>query len=319
MSSPSISVVICAFSDERRAELLAAIESVRRQTLAPAQIVVVVDHNPGLAEAVATASPDVLVAANEQTRGLSGARNTGVALATARVVAFLDDDAVAEPDWLANLTAPYADPTVAGVGGAIRPWWSGARPNWFPDEFGWVFGCSYRGLPEAPSEVRNMIGANMSFDRAALLTAGGFRSELGRVGARLLGCEETELCIRLRQGWPARRLLYEPRAVVRHRVTVGRATWRYFQARCYAEGLSKARMTRLVGRRDGLASERAYTLRTLPSGLARGLADSLRGDPSGLGRAGAIVAGLAFTTAGYARGALPSSAARPRQPRPATG
>jgi GT2 family glycosyltransferase len=318
MAPVSVSVIICAFADERLAELRAAIESVRSQTLAPAQIVVVIDHNPDLAASLAEACPDVLVAANAQPRGLSGARNTGVGLATAPIVAFLDDDAVAEPDWLAHLAAPYADPAVAGVGGAILPWWSNTRPSWFPDEFGWVIGCSYRGLPEAPSEVRNVIGASMSFNRAALLAAGGFRSDLGRVGSRPLGCEETELCIRLRQRWPERRLLYEPRAVVRHRVPASRATWRYFQARCYAEGLSKARVARLVGRRHGLASERAYTFRTLPRGLARGLTASLRGDPSGLGRAGAIAAGLALTAAGYARGVLPAPA-RPRQPTPTTG
>ena len=55
-----------------------------------------------------------------------------------------------------------------------------------------------------------------------------------------------------------------------------------------------------MGARDGLASERNYTLRTLPQGFVRGLSDALfHHDFTGFARAGAIGAGLALTTAGY--------------------
>ena len=93
-----------------------------------------------------------------------------------------------------------------------------------------------------------------------------------------------------------------PEARVRHLVPEGRTTWRYFRSRCWSEGLSKAVMTGRVGSDDGLASERAYVTKTLPSGVAHGVADALRGRPEGLRRAGAIVAGLGLTAAGYARG-----------------
>jgi hypothetical protein len=64
--------------------------------------------------------------------------------------------------------------------------------------------------------------------------------------------------------------------------------------------LAKAVIARHVGVRDSLASERAYTLRVLPQGVKRGLIDTLfHHDPTGLARAGAIVVGLAVTTAGY--------------------
>ena len=92
----------------------------------------------------------------------------------------------------------------------------------------------------------------------------------------------------------------------------GRTTWRYFRSRCWSEGLSKAVMTGRVGSDDGLASERAYVTRTLPSGVAHGVADALRGKPEGLRRAGAIIAGLGLTVAGYARG----KAARAPSPGP---
>ena len=117
--------------------------------------------------------------ANTGTRGLSGARNTGVDAASGDIVAFLDDDAAAADGWLAALTAPFADPHVVGTGGGAEPVWTLPRPGWFPDEFGWVVGCSYRGLPVTRAPVRNPIGCNMAFRRAALLEVGGFRDEVG--------------------------------------------------------------------------------------------------------------------------------------------
>jgi glucosyl-dolichyl phosphate glucuronosyltransferase len=87
----------------------------------------------------------------------------------------------------------------------------------------------------------------MSFRREVFELVGGFTEWLGRLGARPLGCEETELAIRIRQRRPEARLLYDPAAVVHHHVPRQRARWRYFRSRCYAEGLSKAAVSRLVG------------------------------------------------------------------------
>ena len=80
------------------------------------------------------------------------------------------------------------------------------------------------------------------------------------------------------------------------------ASFSYFRASCYAEGVVKGVGHAQRGAGDGLSSERRYATRTLPRGVARGLADACRGHATGLGRAGAIAAGLAATTAGYAAG-----------------
>ena len=176
--------------------------------------------------------------------------------------------------------------------------WAGERPRWLPSEFLWVVGCSYRGLPGAAAAVRNLIGANMSFRRAAIVRAGGFDPGLGRVGSVPLGCEETDLCIRLQLAEPEAIISYDPAAVVRHMVPVERTTLRYYFARCRAEGRSKAAVTRRVGRHAGLASERAFVRRTLPAGVRRALADAAPG------RAAAIVAGLAVTATGYLLGGV---------------
>jgi len=298
-----IAVVICTYSEGRWNDLVQAVGSVLRQTRPARDLVVVVDHNPGLLSRVRHEFPGLTAVENWQSPGLSGARNTGLASTNASVIAFLDDDASAAPDWLERLEPGYQDTRVLGVGGFVAPVWQAGRPAWFPQEFDWVVGCSYRGLPEAAGEVRNMLGCNMSFRREVFEVVGGFQSGIGRIGTYPAGCEETELCIRARRAWPERFFLYDPQVRVSHQVPAGRGTWRYYRTRCYAEGLSKALVAQSVGSTDGLASERRHALRTLPAAVAKDLAGvALHGDVWGLGRAGAIVAGLGFATAGLLSG-----------------
>jgi len=300
MTPPSISVVICAYADERWDALVKAVRSVERQEYRAAEIVIAVDHNSALAARVRAELPASIVVENRASRGLSGARNSGISVAQAEVIAFLDDDAVASPDWLAYLSEGFKDSSVVGVGGSIEPAWSTSRPRWFPEEFDWVVGCTYRGMPRTTAPIRNLIGANMAFRREIFGEVGEFRSGIGRVGTLPVGCEETELCIRIRQRFPEATLLYEPRARIFHQVPSHRGSWGYYLRRCYAEGRSKTMVAQHVGLADGLASERQYTVRTLPAGVLRGLGDMFRhADPLGTARAAAIVAGLATTTTGF--------------------
>jgi GT2 family glycosyltransferase len=300
---PDFSVVICAYTLERWDDLLAALAAVDCQTLPPREVIVVIDHNRELWQALRAERPDVIAIENTEARGLSGARNSGLRVAQAEVVAFLDEDAIPAADWLEQLSRGYGDPLVLGVGGAIEPLWAAGRPGWFPEEFDWVVGCTYRGMPRTPAPVRNLIGCNMSFRRDLFARIGGFRNGIGRVGAHPAGCEETELCIRARRHFPQGNFLYRPQARVAHRVPAKRATWRYFWSRCYFEGRSKAVVAALAGSRAGLASERAYALNTLPRGMARNVRASVRpGARAGLARAAAILAGCAITALGYGLG-----------------
>jgi GT2 family glycosyltransferase len=298
-----LAVVICTYSEKRWTDLVQAVESVQRQTRPARDLIIVVDHNPGLLTRVRREFPRLTTVENWQPAGLSGARNSGLASTGASAIAFLDDDASAAPDWLERLEGGYEDARVLGVGGAVEPVWRAGRPAWFPREFDWVVGCSYQGLPDSAGDVRNLLGANMSFRREVFERVGGFQIGIGRIGSVPVGCEETELCIRARQAWPERTFLYDPQARVFHHVPASRGTWRYYRSRCYAEGRSKALVSQLVGRTDGLASERRHALRTLPRAVTRDLAGAaLRRDLSGLGRAGAILAGLGFATAGLLSG-----------------
>lgn len=174
---------------------MAALTSLSEQTLAPQEVVLVVDHSTELLErARRELGPKVTVLANAESPGLSGARNTGLLHSRAAIVAFLDDAAVADPTWLERIAVHYMDPRVLGVGGAVVPDWLAPPPRWLPSEFYWVVGCSYTGLPRHAAPIRNFIGANMSFRRSVFAVVGGFTVGIGRVGTRPLGCEETELC-----------------------------------------------------------------------------------------------------------------------------
>jgi len=305
MERRDVSVIICAYTEDRWQDLVAAVASVQRQTLLPREIILVIDHNTRLFERARASIEDVVVIENSGIQGLSGAKNSGVAIARGDLVAFLDDDATAEPDWLELLSDCCADPRVLGVGGTVEPEWRCKRPSWFPEEFYWVVGCSYQPIPQKPIEVRNPFGGCACYRREVFVGAGEFRDGMGRVGTLPMGCEETELCIRARQIWPDTVFLYQPQARIHHSITSTRATWRYFRSRCYAEGLSKAAVTRYVGAKDGLASERTYTFQMLPRGVARNLLHAvLRLDAGHFLRAGAIVAGLLITAVGYMRGRL---------------
>jgi glycosyltransferase involved in cell wall biosynthesis len=300
----AVSVIVCAYTETRWNGLYAAVEALRIQTLPPAEIIVVIDHNEALLDRLRRELPAVCAQPNRARAGLSGARNTGVAIASSPIVAFLDDDAVPAPDWLARLVAPYGAPDVIATGGRCDPVWVAGRPRWFPDEFDWVVGSSYRGLPETTSEVRNPIGASMSFRSSALAAAGPFREDMGRVGPTPLGCEETELAIRMRERIPGSRILYVPGAEVAHLVPAERANISYFLRRCHAEGISKALVARVAGAGRALASERHYASRTLPAGALKGVRDALGGDAFGLLRTGSIVAGLIASATGYLSGTV---------------
>lgn len=300
----SISVVICCYTQQRRRSLADAAETALGQLAPGDELILVVDGNDVLYRDLCTSYGEgVTITQNTFDRGLSGARNTGLETASGDVIVFLDDDARLRPAALDCVRSVFADSAITALGGAVHPsWGAGARPSWFPPEFGWVVGCDYRGLPSDGATIRNPIGAAMAVRRADLAEVGGFSSRLGRVGTLPTGCEETMMGIALAQRDPSTRIIRRTSFAVSHDVPEDRATVRYFVRRCFHEGRSKAMLTRLCGHRSSLESERAYTTRTLPSGLWHA-----RRQPA---RMLALTGGLLVTAAGYAVGLVHTAQAR---------
>ena len=310
----NISVIICAYTQERLDKLRAAVQSIQEQTLPAQEIIVVIDHNPELLRQARATLPDAQVIENTESQGLSGARNSGIARASGDLIAFLDDDARAEPEWLRLLQTALSDTQVLGAGTAVLPDWQQQEPEWLPAEFYWIVGCTYRGMPRTRSAIRNPIGASMCIRRSVFETVGGFHNGIGRIGTRPIGCEETELCIRALQQWPECYFAYLPDTHVAHYVPQTRASWHYYASRCYSEGISKAAISRLVGTRDSLSSESTYTMQTLPRGVLRNLGLAIRhGRLTALQRAMAIIAGLGMTTVGYLVGKFSSLSSTPER------
>ncbi len=297
----TISVVICAYTEDRWGLLGRAVASVQDQERRPVEIIVSVDHNEALLErcrqewareSEGTAVP-VTVIANKYDGRLGSARNSAAEIARGDIVAFLDDDAWADPDWLARLVAPYGEDSVVAVGGAPTPEFEGTRPAWFPVEFDWVFGCAYAGLPEHRAPVLRLIGANMSVRREALAEIGGFHSD---------NHDDMDMCHRLKHLHPDEQLVYEPEARVHHFVPVARTTWAYFWRRCFFVNRGKVEAFRRMEGAANLSADVGFARRALSRGVVRGLRQAIHGDTSGMTRAAAIVAGVVLAGSGHVAG-----------------
>ena len=264
-----VSVVIPTHTERRWQSLVRTVRSARAQRHTPAEVVVVVDHNPALFRRVRRELPGITVLENAYARGASGTRNTGAFHTGTPLIAFLDDDTVASPDWLGRLMAPFADPAVVGAGGGILPAWSGERPRWMPDELLWTVGVSYTGMPTATAPIRNVWSASMMVRRDAFTAVGGFRTGFGKLGDRNRP-EDTELCLRMSAA-AGGHWMYVPGALIDHEVPTERSTFRFLMRRCYAEGRGKVQMARLLPRVQKLGVERDYVRRTLPRAVVRGL------------------------------------------------
>jgi glucosyl-dolichyl phosphate glucuronosyltransferase len=300
-SSPSVSVIICAYTEDRWLQLEKAIASVDSQILSPMEIIVSIDHNEALLRKIkeylertrAAGMISLIVVANKYDGHLGSARNTAAEFATGEVLAFLDDDAAAEADWLERLIEPYGDDNVGAVGGAPLPVFELQRPRWFPHEFDWVFGCAYKGLPLARAPLAHLIGANMSIRRSILQEIGGFHSD---------DHDDMDMCHRV--AFAHYKVLYEPRAVVRHFVPAARTTWGYFWRRCFFVNRGKVEAFANMQDAAHLGAEVAFVIRTMTRDVPAELRQAIHGDLSGLGRAGAMIAGITLAGAGHLSGKL---------------
>ena len=294
----AVSVIVAAYTEDRWHDTVEAIDSVLNQSVLPLEVILVIDHNPGLAERARAELRGVMILENAGPRGASGARNTGVMNSRGDVLVFLDDDAVATPDWLRFLCRHFDDGDVVGVGGGLTPAWPATRPQWFPREFDWVVGGSYTGMPEAAAPIRNVWSGNMAIRRTAFDAVDGFRPGFGKTGG-VSRPEDTDLCLRVREAVPGGYWMYEPVAEVAHKVPPDRSTPSFFLKRCWNEGRGKAALAKLVGVEASTATERRYATQVLPRGFFRELRLGVLGRKTAhLQRSIAIVAGLAWTVAG---------------------
>lgn len=250
---------------ERLQDTVDAIDSILKQTYSNVEVVVSVDHNEELMKILKEKfSEKVLFAFNNTARGLSETRNEGVRKSTGDIIAFIDDDAIADKRWIESLVSNYTDSDVLGVGGKLVPLWKRGRPIWFPEELDWVVGCTYKGHPQEKREVRNLIGCNMSFRKEVFACVGYFDSTLGRLDKiPLTTGEDTEYCIRLRTVFPNGKILFDPDATAYHKVDEQRESIKYVLKRSYGEGITKSIINKSTDKVKILNTENTYLMHLL--------------------------------------------------------
>jgi glycosyltransferase involved in cell wall biosynthesis len=271
-----ISAVICTHN--RATYLPRAIESLLAQDLdASGYEVVVVDNRS------TDATREIVAGYGQRVRylyepelGLAYARNTGWRSTRGRWVAFLDDDATADPDWLRAIVGAFETvrPEPGCVGGPVHAIWEAPRPRWLSDELMASLAIvRWTDRAHAISDLSRewLAGVNLAIPRAVLEDVGGFVTGLGRSGKRLLSSEDVfvqgQIMASGRTAW------YDPRVKVGHHIAAARLRPRWFRQRYYAQGLSDTKMRLIQERlgpraRTGAALHEAITLLRQPSELA---------------------------------------------------
>ena len=301
-----VSVVVCEHTMERYDDVQEAADSVLSQTYDDVELVLVSDGNETVCERFRDdygTRDDVVVHCNDDNVGLLESRNNGAGAATGDVVAFLDDDAVADPEWVAELVDVYRNRDVVAVGGKMTPLWVAGKPSFLPEEFYWLVGVTHRGFADGPGYVRNTFGSNISFDRDVFLELDGFDTEIGgRKGDKNLQGGETELCARLADRY-GENVWYNPDAEVGHKVFEYRTDVWWLLDRAFWQGYSKRAMEVLLP--DSGGEEGAFLSRL----LTRSVPDRTKGivrSPSS-GQIGQLAMLFVFTILvglGYVYGAV---------------
>ena len=172
----------------------------------------------------------------ELQQGLSYARNKGAEVATGEIIAYIDDDAIADENWLDGLYEIYEKyENVDCVGGQIKLLWQGERPSWMPFEYESLLGRLDLGAE--PMECDSLFGGNLSMKKNLWNKTGGFDTNLGRQGKGLLSMEETEFCHRIKES--GAKLMYTPHALVHHIIPLERMTQKYLRRRIYWQAISQ--------------------------------------------------------------------------------
>lgn len=302
-----VSVVVCTYAESMYDHFRECVESLLAQTHDDCEIVVVVD---GTESVFVRASADfgdhgnVRLYRNERNRGVSASRTRGAELADGEIVAFIDDDAVADPEWLAELVSVYERRDALAVGGRMAGRWLADRPWYLPEEFDWLVGVTYPGFADAGAEVRNTFESNLSVRRDVFLGLGGYDPAFGPDAEGYDHAEGAAFGARLRAEY-GRGMVYAPDAVVEHKVFEARLRPTHLFRRAFQQGVSKRRLARQA---PETGEESAYLRRLFLDGIPRRVAAALRsGSLEPLGEAAMLFAFTAAVGLGYAAAGFASS------------
>lgn len=290
-----VSVVVCTYAMDRYDVFSEAVESAYEQTYDSVEVVIVVDGNDEVFDRVREDfgdRPNTVLHCNDENQGISYSRTKGGELASGEIVAFIDDDATAEPDWIEQLVSVYESTDAIAVGGDVRPDWQTEKPAFFPDEFYWLVGVVEPGFATDGEEVRNTYGSNISYRREAFLSVGGYDPNTGRKGDRHLQAHEAPVGIRLLREY-GKGMVFAEDAVVHHKLFDYRGDFRWLVFRSFWQGYSKRVMDLIYP--DAPDNKSAYLEQLLTRFVPHRLKELVR-SPSGA-KAQQLVTIFVFTAA----------------------
>ena len=271
-----VSAVVCTLN--RAAHLQKAIHSLVHQSLPKEMYEIIIVDNGSTDGTKAVVEEfdqfDNLRYINEPIIGLSQARNTGWQNAQGEYVAYMDDDAIACPEWLERIVDAFdtVKPQPASVGGKVTPIWEAERPAWLPKQREDALALVDWGAKPIFSveQPPHLVGCNVAYRRQILQGCGGFSTSLGRKGTNLLSNDENIVRSYIRQHNLG--TYYDPEICVQHCIPAERLTKRWFYRRAFWQGVSNE-ILQYVESGQGRSDWR-YLFRTIPSvmGPARDLA-----------------------------------------------
>ena len=226
--------------------LEACLISLCQQTLDPARYEICVVNNactdatPDIVAAIAARYPrHNLFMVSEPVAGLSRARNCGIAATHAPLIADIDDDATANPDWLEHFVTRFATlpDTVGIVGGDVNPLWGTQPPEWLNPLMKGILSAALNlgDVARFLEPHEGLLECNTCYRRAALASAGNFPTDLGRVNNFLLSGEGAVNAVIRAKGWS---LFFEPAALVHHMISAERITPQWLRKRVFWQGIS---------------------------------------------------------------------------------
>jgi glycosyltransferase involved in cell wall biosynthesis len=259
----SIAVVVCTYDFNRYPGLQEAIDSLLRQSHKINEIIVVASGSHDLGERISNdyiSQENIKVIISQKSFSATQARNVGIRSASADIIAFTDDDIVADINWAACLIETYHKMDVVAVGGKVLPIWLTGKPDHLPEELYWLVGATHESfIADRIMEMRNTFGPNMSFTRQVFETLGYFNEGLGFAerGTSYLQGEEPEFGLRMRSKL-GRGIIYNPEAIVHHKVPSSKLKFRLLLHRSFYQGYSKALIQKLVPSPRFLNPEKSY-------------------------------------------------------------
>lgn len=257
-----LSIVVSAYSFNRLKDLIEVIDAIQNQSYKPFELNLIIDKDERLFNAVKehisiNKFENTNVIFNKENNGLSYSRNVGVLNSTGKIIAFIDDDAIPDINWAKNIVETFHnDSEVGAIAGEIIPLWEHKNMCWFPKELHWMISCSYVMTPCEIQDVDRGFGANMAFLKELIVKAGMFDTNLGINGNRWIGGEDTKMFLSVKEY--GKRVVFNPYAIVHHKIYSSRIEFRNIAKRSFNGGLSVSVLKNYIDYNPKKSTENSY-------------------------------------------------------------